>query len=276
MRTPITYYGGKQTMLNDILPMITDHKIYCEPFFGGGSVFFGKSPSVLEVINDTNDRLITFYEVMRDNFDELNTKISDTLHSETLHAKAKDIYYGRIDASKLDLAWSVWVIMNMSFAGSTYGGWKWCNGTAGTHAAKVIRVKRDFFKKLKDRLRDVQISNKDALEVILKRDTVSTFFYLDPPYPGAHQGHYYGYTIDEFHRLLTVIQSIKGRFILSNYWSQTLKYFILKNNWKYKIITRQLRTKNFKEATFRNEILVWNFETENNLFSENYENPKSC
>ena len=35
MRTPISYYGGKQTMLKHILPLIPSHKIYTEAFCGG-------------------------------------------------------------------------------------------------------------------------------------------------------------------------------------------------------------------------------------------------
>lgn len=61
MRTPITYYGGKQLLANKIIAMLPKHKIYCEPFLGGGAVFFAKAKSYLEVINDKNDRLITFY-----------------------------------------------------------------------------------------------------------------------------------------------------------------------------------------------------------------------
>lgn len=58
MKTPITYYGGKQQMASTILAMIPSHKIYCEPFFGGGAVFFAKGASFLEVINDKNDLLV--------------------------------------------------------------------------------------------------------------------------------------------------------------------------------------------------------------------------
>ncbi|MCA0229900.1 MAG: DNA adenine methylase [Bacteroidetes bacterium] len=61
MKTPITYYGGKQQMLSHILPKIPTHKIYVEPFFGGGAVFFAKPPSEAEIINDINHRLTTFY-----------------------------------------------------------------------------------------------------------------------------------------------------------------------------------------------------------------------
>ncbi len=259
MRTPITYYGGKQSMLNDILPIIPGHKIYCEPFFGGGAVFFAKQPSYMEVINDTNDRLIIFYEVMRDQFDELNNMIQDTLHSEKIHLVARDIYHNRIEATKIQIAWSVWVVTNMSFAGSIYGGWKWCNGSKGGHSGRVIHKHRDEFLKLKNRLQDVQISKRDALEVIWKRDTPETFFYLDPPYPGAVQAHYKGYTMNQFVDLLNVLSAISGMFLLSNFPSQTLKYFIVKNGWNYRIIKKQNKVSNFNKPKYKNEILVWNY-----------------
>ena len=42
MKTPITYYGGKQKLANIILKMIPQHVLYAEPFIGGGAVFFRK------------------------------------------------------------------------------------------------------------------------------------------------------------------------------------------------------------------------------------------
>lgn len=34
MKTPISYYGGKQSMLGEILPRMPQHRIYVEPYFG--------------------------------------------------------------------------------------------------------------------------------------------------------------------------------------------------------------------------------------------------
>lgn len=45
LKTPIAYYGGKQMMLNHILPKIPEHTTYAELFFGGGAVFWAKSPA---------------------------------------------------------------------------------------------------------------------------------------------------------------------------------------------------------------------------------------
>ena len=267
-RTPITYYGGKQSMLKHILPSIPTHKIYCEPFFGGGAVFFAKEPSYLEVINDVDDRLINFYHSLKHNFDELNQLISNTLHCESEYYRAKDIHNGRIRSSQLEQAWAIWVITNMSFSGSMHGGWKWCNGTAGSHTGRFISKKAQHFELLKERLQAVQISCRDALEVINQRDTKETFFYLDPPYPGSIQGHYRGYSFNEFSKLLELLATIKGKFLLSNFWSQTLKYHILKNGWEFEKHTMQMKVANFHGARYKDEILVRNFEL--NLTPEDY------
>jgi DNA adenine methylase len=61
MKTPISYYGGKQKMIPHILPLIPEHKIYVEPFFGGGAIFFAKEPSKIEVINDIDKRVYNFW-----------------------------------------------------------------------------------------------------------------------------------------------------------------------------------------------------------------------
>lgn len=48
-------------------------------------------------------------------------------------------------------------------------------------------------------------------------DSPTTFFYLDPPYVNARQGHYSGYTQEDFDNLINILKSIKGKFLLSSY-----------------------------------------------------------
>lgn len=156
MRTPITYYGGKQRMADTIISMMPAHKIYCEPFFGGGAVFFRKPKAGLEVINDHNDMLINFYLAAQNSFPELQERIRNTLHSESMYYYAKDVWNGRCEASNIEKAWAVWMITNGSFAGSMHGGWKWCNGRSGSQSAVMLKNKRiDFSEQLRDRLDQV-------------------------------------------------------------------------------------------------------------------------
>lgn len=42
IKTPISYYGGKQSMIKDIIPLIPKHNIYVEPFFWWWSDILGK------------------------------------------------------------------------------------------------------------------------------------------------------------------------------------------------------------------------------------------
>ena len=134
MRTPITYYGGKQQLVNTILPMIPSHRIYCEPYFGGGAVFFAKGKSFCEVINDIDDRIVTFYDVCQDEqmFLQLQQKIQNTLDSEREFLRADKIWRNPSTAKNpVELAWTVWFQCNMGYGGSPEGGWKWDNGTSG-------------------------------------------------------------------------------------------------------------------------------------------------
>ena len=285
MRTPITYYGGKQTMAKYIAEMLPEHKIYCEPYFGGGAVFFEKSKSYLEVINDINDKLIMFYITVKENFPSLKSMINNTLHSETLYRTAKQMYNHYPEGvTDIELAWSVWMITNGSFAGTVHGGWKWDNGRAGSHVGVYFKKRRESLSKaISERISETQISCRPAIKVISERDGDETVFYLDPPYPGTDQKHYSGFTMLDFVELLQVIEKIKGKFILSNFWSQTLKYYIWKNNWYYESHTSYSKV-NFlghrgkdKKAVNKTEILGCNFIPEKSIqYKREFHNDNTC
>jgi DNA adenine methylase len=275
MRTPITYYGGKQRIAPTIIEMMPAHKLYCEPYFGGGAVFFAKPKAGIEVINDHNNDLINFYTCVQNRFEELQDLILQTLHSETIYYQAKDIWNRRVEASDIEKAWAVWLLTNGSFSGSMHGGWKWCNGTSGGHTGTFIKGKRnEFSEQLHLRLDSVQISCRDAVRVIQDRDTPETFFYLDPPYPGCYQQHYRGFTIDDLEQLLQVLAGIKGKFILSNYWSETLKEHVEKNGWNYREIKVNLKITNLVrgirkcKTQYRTEVLIHNYAIYQNLFDK--------
>jgi DNA adenine methylase len=85
MRTPLTYYGGKQRLAKTILGLIPEHWIYYDPFAGGAAIFFATVPSKVEVFNDTNGELITFYEVCKRDFTALEKETAVSLYSRRQH-----------------------------------------------------------------------------------------------------------------------------------------------------------------------------------------------
>ncbi|WP_280536437.1 Dam family site-specific DNA-(adenine-N6)-methyltransferase [Halopenitus sp. POP-27] len=62
----LKWAGGKRQLLEAIYRRFPiDYDRYHEPFFGGGAVFFDLEPADA-TINDTNPRLVNFYEHVRD------------------------------------------------------------------------------------------------------------------------------------------------------------------------------------------------------------------
>lgn len=234
MKTPITYYGGKQKLCGTIVSLIPEHTLYCEPFLGGGAVFFKKAGSKVEILNDTNRELINFYRVVQHDFTSLEKEIRISLHARDLHRKAHVIYENPDMFSELKRAWAVWVLSSQSFASKLDDVWGYdrtCNTTT-----KKINNKRDgFTEDYAIRLQNVQLECADALYVIRTRDSDGSFFYCDPPYFNSDMGHYDGYSKDDFEALLKQLAGIQGKFLLSSYPSDILSEYTKAHCWNTRI-----------------------------------------
>jgi DNA adenine methylase len=99
-------------------------------------------------------------------------------------------------------------------------------------ASKKLHNKRiNFSVDYAVRLQQVQIECCDALRIIKSRDTASAFFYLDPPYVGSDQGHYDGYSQEDFDALLNLLDGLKGAFLLSSFRNKSLEDHARRNKW---------------------------------------------
>lgn len=265
LRTPISYYGGKQRMLQEIKPLVPKHKIYGEPFMGGGALFFSKPPSSIEVINDSNGNVVNFYQVMKNNFDELLHLVNESLYSEQLHKDALRIYKSNRGYSRIKKAWAFWFVTNFSYANKPGGGWKFDNGTKGSHIGVTFHRKKDEFKLYANRLDKVQICRRDAIQVVKDRDFADTFLFLDPPYINSDQGHYKGYKQKDFDALIKALSGFKGKFMICHYYNPNLLHAARENDWH--IHSFDMRCSAPKEANRRKtEMLVMNYQPLPSLF----------
>lgn len=228
MKTPITWYGGKQQMLQHILPVIPEHTLYCEAFFGGGAVYFSKLPSKAEVINDVNKEAVNFYRVAVTNHGLLHREITTTLHSRTAYDDAKVVYQHPHLFNPVKRAWSFYTMANQSFSANLS---TWGFDRQGSCTKRLVNKRLNFTEALKERLANTTIECDDALRVIARYDSDNTFHYVDPPYFNSDCGHYAGYSRRDFERLLELLTTIKGRFLLSSYPSDLLADFSKANGW---------------------------------------------
>ncbi len=231
MKTPVSYYGGKQKLASTILKLIPKHNLYCEPFVGGAAIFFAKEPSNVEVINDVNRELVNFYRTVQNDYVGLEKEIKITLHSRDLHRKANVIYTNPDMFSEIKRAWAVWVLSTQSFAAMLDGSWGY-DVSKNTTTKKISNKRESFTEDYAIRLQNVQIECADAIRIIRARDTKEAFFYCDPPYYNSDMGHYDGYTIEDFEGLLKSLSAIEGKFLLSSYPSPILKQYVKQFGWK--------------------------------------------
>jgi DNA adenine methylase len=262
LKTPLPYHGGKTRMLPHILPLLPTNieKLrYHECFVGGAALFWAKPPSVIEVLNDTNENLINFYKVIKLDFDNFYREVGITLHSKAQYQQAGIILAAPNLFDPVKRAWAYWVLITQSFGKKYFGGWGYDKST-GKVSSDVNSLKGRITEIYARRLENVQLECSDALDIIKSRDGKDSFFYLDPPYVGSDCGHYDGYTWADYETMLDQLQCLNGKFMLSSYPSPLLEKYCKANGWNIFSFDQQLSLAGpFRKLSRKTEILVTNY-----------------
>jgi DNA adenine methylase len=220
----LSYYGGKQRIASRIVEFIRTipHSVYAEPFAGGAAVLFAKgrphttnTTHYREAINDVDERIINLYRVCQEQETELLHLLKYTPYSQAEYRKASAILRGDVEATDLWRAWATVVGIRQGFASKMFGGWG--VSVVSQNNAMGWATYLDALPDILARFRGVFVACEDALRFIERWDSPTTLFYCDPPYPGTCQGHYKGYTLEEWQRLCAVLDACQGSYILSNY-----------------------------------------------------------
>jgi len=223
-RSFFPYIGGKSGR-RDIVEVVDSipHHCYVEPFGGAASILFQKKPSAVEIYNDTNDDLVTLFQVVSDPqlFRQFHRRLRWLPYARALFWLA--LYMPDNGASDpVSRAVRVYVHVRMTFNGMANRGFR----------ASLVRKPATWWFSAKRhlvwihrRLRGVTIENRDASFVIEHYDSPETLHYIDPPYLNTIDKHLYPMTYDlERHRKLVALMGrLKGAVLLSAYWDSVYR-----------------------------------------------------
>jgi DNA adenine methylase len=212
--SPFRYPGGKYYALKYILPYITcvPHDEFREPLVGGGNIFFAKSKSRYNWLNDLESDLMDTYLVMADNKlrEELISLISKEVANPERHNEIKNF----IPQSLLERAFKTYYLNRTSYSGIiNKPAWGYQDGKSSPP-----QNWGNFVKTAGEKLRGIKLTSIDFTEVMKAEKRGETvLMYVDPPYYHADQKRAYTkpFTEDDHYRLENILRETNYFFCLS-------------------------------------------------------------
>lgn len=213
------YPGAKNRIAPWIIDHIPEHSVYVEPYFGSGAVFFNKKPCKIETINDLNSDVVNYFKVLRDNANELIRLLELTPYGRDEYNNAYDISDNDTDIEKAR-KFVVKCFMGFGCSNLYKNGFRSSQQTNSPHTTKAWNELPETLKKATIRLKNAQIENLSAIEVINRYNTEDVFIYADPPYLlDTRKGYLYKHEMtDEQHiELLELLAKHPGKVMISGY-----------------------------------------------------------
>lgn len=219
MKCVLKYPGAKNRIADWICGYIPPHKVYLEPYFGSGAVFFNKVPARIETLNDLDGNVVNYFRVLREQPYELIRLIELTPYG-------RDEYYAACEVDEYDSdlerarKFAVRCWQGFGCSNRYKNGFRSSQQSSSPHTTKEWRSLPGRLVAASERLQNAQIENLPAIEIIHRYDTEDVFLYIDPPYlHGTRKNYLYRYEMEdgEHVELLEVLAKHPGKVLLSGY-----------------------------------------------------------
>ncbi len=210
MKPIIPWIGGKRRLAKHLLPQFPEHSCYVEPFAGAAALFFMKSPTKVEVINDINNDLICLYRVVQHHLEEFCRQFKHALISRQMFTWLNDTPIETL--TDIQRAARFYYLQKMCFGGKvesrTFG-----IAPSSPPRFNLTRIEEDL-SQAHLRLSRAYIEHLSWHDCITKYDRPYTLHYLDPPY-WQTEGYGVPFEFEQYHQMAELLHSMQGKAILS-------------------------------------------------------------
>ena len=234
------YMGGK-SMLRKVGPWVAAHLPmrdgYCEPFAGMASVLLNRPKSRQEILNDANEHIVCWWRMVRDQPEELKYQLEHTPYSEAEFERARQAVRDNDHPNDLAKARDAAICLWQGFGRAVPGRAGWAKPRSSRPDDLSSSDPLPDIPALADRLRDVRLFCRDALDVL---EYLSCYKYLtiycDPPYDVATSGDY-GLKVNR-QELFAALLRQENAVAISGYgeeWDGLLEYGWSKDTMEVKV-----------------------------------------
>lgn len=206
----VPWIGGKRRLAKHILPLFPAHTCYVEPFSGAAALYFLKTPSKTEVINDINGELVNLYRVVKHHLEEFVRQFKWALVSRQIYKWLQDTPEETL--TDIQRAARFYYLQKQAFGGKVADH---TFGTSTTSAPRfnLLRIEEEL-SMAHLRLSRTLIEHLDWQQCIKRYDRPHTLFYCDPPYWGT-EGYGVEFGLENYGHMAELARSIKGKMIIS-------------------------------------------------------------
>lgn len=209
MESFIGWIGGKRLLRKAIVERFPADEVgrYIEVFGGAAWVLFAKErqKNQMEVYNDLDGNLVNLFRCVKYHCGELQRELEWMLTSREQFFDCLEQINMR-GLTDIQRAARFFYSVKISFG---------CDRRTYATSAKTVENAAEYLSKVQERLRGVNIENKDFEDLIKVYDRKNALFYLDPPYIGSERYYKSPFKPEDHQRLKDALDGIKGCFILS-------------------------------------------------------------
>lgn len=213
----LKYPGAKWRLSRWIVEHLPPHEIYLEPYFGSGAVFFNKPPARLETVNDIDGNVVNLFRMMREEPEKLAGLIEFTPWARDEYLSSYEKTGDSVEDARRFLVrcWQAFGTVTASKTGWRHSATGRCPSMPQQWKAVPERIYA-----VAERLKDAQIENMDAVQLIRKYNDPKCLVYADPPYiPETRRKNIYAEEMTEAQHvdLLEALSAHRGAAVISGY-----------------------------------------------------------
>jgi len=245
--------GNKQAIAQDIIKYFPEHKIYVEPFFGAGGMFFNKPKARYNIVNDLDSDVFNLFQVVVNQKEELE----EAFNIMPIHKDLLEHWKQNKETEPIKKALRFIFLSNLTFMGT---------GEAMRYTATKQEYPQNFKHLLEQThkyLFDVHFNNDDCVRFLNnisfqkdgRNDEAKTFIYCDPPYLGTNDNYSNSFTEQDSIDLFDCLQATGCKFAMSEFDNEFILNQAKERGLNVIIIGER---KNLKNR--RTEILITNYE----------------
>lgn len=246
--------GNKSKLADEIQKHFPPHRIYIEPFFGAGGMFFNKPKVQYNIVNDLDSDVFNLFQVVSNDYNELER----LLKLMPIHTDLLEYWKENKEVDPIRKALRFLFLSNLTWMNTIVFGASRCNGN------QLLTI-NELLQPTQKAIFGVQFMNKDFRvffnSISLddrgdKGETAQTFIYCDPPYLDTNDNYSHSFTKHDASDLFDCLIKSKCKFAYSEFDHP----FILEQAKTRKLYVEYIgERQNLKNR--RMEILVTNYKT---------------